>query len=64
MKGGITMKETKKISNKILSATADLALEAMIAASGLASAAGTYQPAEPEKLKKIAEKHGKVRKGI
>ena len=50
MKGGATM---KKITNKILSMTADLALETVLAAAGLASAAGTYQPEEPKNLKEF-----------
>lgn len=49
----------KKITDKLLSLTADIALEAMLAASGLASVAGTYQPKEPKELKKVAESHGK-----
>ncbi len=43
----------KKITNKILSMTADWALEAVLAAAGLASAAGTYQPEEPKNLQKF-----------
>ncbi len=43
----------KKITNKILSMTADLALETVLAAAGLASAAGTYQPEEPKNLKEF-----------
>lgn len=44
-----------KIANKILSATADSALEAALASLGLASYGGAYQPKEPELLKKYAE---------
>ena len=46
----------KKITNKILSMTADWALEAVLAAAGLASAAGTYQLKEPKELKKVIKK--------
>lgn len=44
----------KKLTNKLLSASADLALEALIAAAGLASAGGTYQPKAPKNLQKVA----------
>lgn len=40
----------------LLSASADLALKALLAASGLASMAGTYQPKEPDNLQRAAEK--------
>lgn len=45
----------KKITKKILSKTADISLKAAKTASGLASMAGTYQPKEPEMLKKICK---------
>lgn len=57
MKGGRTM---KKITNKVLSKTADLALEFAVASSGLASLAGTYQPKEPIGLKEWANKKSKA----
>lgn len=44
----------KKLTNKLLAASADLALEALIAAAGLASAGGVYQPKEPKNLQKVA----------
>ena len=43
----------KKLSDKLLAATADAALEALIAAAGLASVGGTYQPKEPKNLQKV-----------
>ena len=45
----------KKFTKVILASTADAAIEALIAASGLASVAGTYQPKEPKELKKVVE---------
>lgn len=51
----------KKVTNKVLSMTADVALEALLAAAGLASVGGAYQPAEPKNLKKVAENHKKVK---
>lgn len=45
----------KKLTDKILSMTADAAIEALIAAAGLASTGGTYQPKEPAGLKKLVE---------
>lgn len=45
----------KKLTSKMLSKTADFALKAAKTASGLASMAGTYQPKEPQMLKKICK---------
>lgn len=49
----------KKFTNKILSSTADAALEALLAAAGLASVGGSYQPEEPENLSEVAEAHNR-----
>lgn len=46
-------------SKKILSMTAEAALEAALASVGLASYGGSYQPKEPEMLIKYAEGHSK-----
>ena len=54
----------KKITNKILSMTADLALETVLAAAGLASAAGTYQPEEPKNLKEFLAKNAQTKEEI
>lgn len=42
--------------DRILSASADLALEALLAAAGLASIGGSYQPKEPKNLREVADK--------
>ena len=52
----------KSLSKKIMSMTAEAALEAALASVGLASFGGTHQPKEPEMLIKYAEKHTKIRK--
>lgn len=46
----------KKFADKVLSYTADSIIEALIAASGLASLGGTYQPKEPVGLKELIQK--------
>ena len=56
------MKLKKNFSKQIMSMTAEAALEAALAAVGLASYGGTYQPKEPEMLIKYAEKHTKSSK--
>lgn len=43
----------KKMVKKMLTMTADAALEAALASLGYASHAGTYQPKEPMNLKKF-----------
>lgn len=53
MKGGVKM---KKLTNKVLSATANFAMEVALTSAGLASVAGTYQPKEPIGLKELANK--------
>ena len=53
MKGG---KNMKRLINKLLVASADLALETLIAAAGLASVGGIYQPKTPKNLQKVAAK--------
>ncbi len=50
-----------KLFDKILSASADLALEALLTAAGLASMGGSYQPEEPKDLHEVAAKR-KARK--
>ncbi len=45
-----------KFFDKILSASADLALEALLASAGLASIGGSYQPEEPKNLNEVAAK--------
>lgn len=47
------------ITDRILSMTADAALEALLAAAGLASAGGAYQAEEPENLYEVAKNHKK-----
>lgn len=44
----------KKLTDRLLTATADVALEALIAAAGFASMGGIYQPKETKNLKKVA----------
>ncbi|MBQ7900552.1 MAG: cyclic lactone autoinducer peptide [Clostridia bacterium] len=51
----------KKLTDKILATTADAALEALLAAAGLASVGGAYQPAEPKNLKKVAANRKKLK---
>lgn len=51
----------KKFTDKILSATADAALEALLAAAGLASIGGSYQPEMPAKLDEVAKVHNKIK---
>lgn len=51
-----------KLSKKILSMTAEAALEAALASVGLASYGGSYQPKEPEMLKKYAAEKSKTNK--
>lgn len=46
----------KKLINKLLAASADLALETLITAAGLASVGGIYQPIAPKNLQKVAAK--------
>ena len=46
----------KKLTDKILSMSADAALEAILAASGLASIGGAYQPKEPAGIEKFKTK--------
>lgn len=46
----------KKLTDKILSMSADAALEAIIAAAGLASIGGAYQPKEPAGIENLKEK--------
>ena len=53
------MKLKKNFSKKMLSMTAEAALEAALASVGLASFGGTYQPKEPEMLIKCAEERTK-----
>ena len=43
----------KKILDKVMTMSADAALEAASASVGFASHAGTYQPKEPETLKNL-----------
>lgn len=53
----------KSITDKILSMTAETALEALLAAAGLASIGGTYQPKEPAGLQQmLKERHNRERK--
>ena len=52
----------KNFSKKMLSMTAEAALEAALASVGLASFGGTYQPKEPEMLIKYAEERTKSSK--
>lgn len=47
----------KKITDKLLSMTADVALETAIAAAGLPSAGGTYQHKEPVGLQEMVQNH-------
>lgn len=54
MKGG---KNMKKLINKLLAVSADLALETLVAAAGLASVGGIYQPKAPKNLQKVVTKH-------
>ena len=56
------MRLNGKLSKKILSMTAEAALEAALASVGLASYGGSYQPKEPEMLLKYAEKNSKTTK--
>lgn len=56
------MRNLKKVFDKVLSATADAALEAALVSVGLASYGGAYQPKEPELLRKYAEKRLKESK--
>lgn len=60
MRGGVIV---KKIPRKILSFTADIALEVLLASAGLASIGGSYQPKDPPNLKLVAEKRKKKRNG-
>lgn len=43
----------KKVVDKIMTMSADAALEAALASVGFASHAGTYQPEEPKMLKDL-----------
>ena len=43
----------KKILDKVMTMSADAALEAALAAVGFASHAGSYQPEEPETLENL-----------
>lgn len=45
----------KKLVNRVLTMSAESALEAALASLGLASYGGSYQPKEPEMLHAIAE---------
>ena len=45
--------EAKKILDKVMTMSADAALEAALASVGFASHAGTYQPKEPETLENL-----------
>lgn len=45
----------KKLVNRVLTMSAESALEAALASLGLASHGGSYQPKEPEMLHAIAE---------
>lgn len=45
----------KNMIKKVLSMTADSALEAALASLGLASHAGSYQPEEPQELLEYAQ---------
>ena len=47
------------ITDRILSMTADVVLEALIAAAGLASAGGMFQQKEPTNLCDVANRHKK-----
>lgn len=49
----------KKLTDRILTSTADAALEALLIAAGLPSLGGAFQPEEPQNLKKVAENHKK-----
>ncbi len=49
----------KKFSDKVLSATADIILETLIASAGIPSMGGSYQPKEPAGLKALVEKNTK-----
>lgn len=44
----------KKLANKILTSTADAALEAVIKAAGIPSLGGAYQAKEPKNLQQVA----------
>ncbi len=50
----------KKMTNRILAATADAALEALIASAGIPSMGGMNQPKMPKDLKKVAENRRKA----
>ena len=43
----------KKILDKVMTMSADAALEAALAAVGFASHAGSYQPEEPETVENV-----------
>ena len=43
----------KKILDKVMTMSADAALEAALASVGFASHAGSYQPEEPETLENL-----------
>ncbi|MBR5270984.1 MAG: hypothetical protein IKV64_02240 [Clostridia bacterium] len=47
------------ITDRILSMTADAALEALLAAAGLASVGGMFQEEEPANLYEVAKNHKK-----
>ena len=51
----------KKFANRVLTATADAAIEALITAAGYPSFCGVYQPREPKNLAKVAAKHRKTK---
>lgn len=49
----------KKISDRILSLSANIALRSAVVAAGLASMGGLHQPKEPENLMQIADRRKK-----
>ena len=44
----------KKLANKILTSTADAALEALLKSAGVPSLCGLYQAKEPKNLQQVA----------
>ncbi len=47
----------KNLKNRILTATANMALKAVKMSAGLPSFGGAYQPKEPTNLEKVIKSH-------